>query len=359
MSIVGFQDFWVAGSRFYFKRDDEGAVKYPFEDLGVILSATPTIASEKVTLMDADGGIKRIVDEALTSIDESYEVTTPNLNLENLAHLFLANAPSAFTQVVTEHEVTESVHPGELVKIKSATGTYLYGLGVVSGVMIRDLGGDLTEVELTAMSKSAKTITVTGLLQSEFDAGDQIVVRRLVLANPLNAKTYTVVSALEGGGSTVITVEEEPVADEVAISGLLIYKADSGDSGTILNQDTDWEVVSLDRGIIRIIDGGAVSAEDNLVVISQTAALSGLRKINPHDISGEIVGTAMLVMSRNRNSEQTVREMRVSVTPSSLNLTADDFSNMALTVKVLADPDNETEPAGRLLQFKGTLPSKS
>jgi len=361
MSNVGFQNFWVSGARFYYKRDDaDDGTKFPWIDLGVVKKATPNVTTEKVSLMDSDGGRKKLVDEAMTSIDESYDIQGNNLNPDNLALIFLANPPSEFTQAVTEYEVSHHVHPGKLLKLVDSDDVPMYKLGKVIGLMVRDAGADLTEVEITAMDVSDKTITVTGNIASEFDAGDKIVVRTLDLANPLNAGTYTVVSAA-GVGPAVITVEEAPVADEVAISGLLIYKADAGDAGTIYGPDVDFEDVSLDRGFIRIIatgDGGAIAAEDEIVVIFQTAALSGQRLINPHDLQDNVKGKAILVFSREDNGEQSAREFYCSMTPNGFNPNDSDFSDFTITVKIISQP-TEAVPAGRLLQFVGDLPDES
>lgn len=359
MSRVGFQEFMIVGSRFYLQRDDdEDGTKHPFMDLGVIMKVTPNISSEKVELKDSDGGLKRLVDEAFTGIDEAYDIQCNNMNLENLALMFLAKPPKSFVQAAAEVEVTQHVHPGRLLKLLDANGENVYRAAIVTGLMVRDAAGDLTEVELTAISKAAKTITVTGSLATEFDPGDKVTVRRQALTNVLNAKTYTVVSAA-GVGPTVLTVEEEPAADEAAISGLLIYKADAGDAGTIYQEGVDWETVSIDRGIIRIIDGGAIAAEDDIVVIYQTTAITGNRLINPHDLLSEVKGKMALILGRENNAAQTVREARVSITPNGMDLNDSDFSNMTLTVKIISTQDDPATPAGRLLQFKGTLPSTS
>lgn len=358
MSNVGFQNFWVAGARFYYKRDDaDDGTKFPWIDLGVVKKATPNVTTEKVQLMDSDGGRKNLVDEAMTSIDESYDIQCNNINLDNLSLIFLANPPSEFTQAAAEQEVSHHVHPDRLLKLSGEDGELAYSLAKVTGVMVRDAAGDLTEVEITAINKAAKTIIVTGDLSAELDAGDKIVVRRTALTNPLNAKTYTVVSAVFGAATTV-TVNEEPAADEAAISGLLIYKADAGDAGIIYEEGVDWEEVSLDRGIIRIIDGGAISAEDEVVVIFQSLALSGARQMFPHDLQDNVKGQALLVLSREDNGEQTAREFYCSMTPNGFNPNDSDFSDLTITVKVIAQP-TETVPAGRLLQFKGALPASS
>lgn len=360
MSVVGFQDFWVAGIRVYVKRDAVEGVPQPEIDLGVIQSSTPTLTPTKLELIDSDGGVRRTVDETVSQIAESYDVVCSNFNRGNLALLFLSTAPAEFTQVATHKRVTTYLHAGHLCKIvdSDADATALYKLGAIAGVIsaVPDNAGVLSTSVLTTIVKSTKTLTISTGASSDFDAGDKIVVEGTGLANILNARTYTVVSA-SGSGPVAIVVSEEPAADETAITGSLIYKKDA-DSGTVYGQDTDWEVVSLDRGYLRVISGGAIAADGNKVVVFSTAALSGKRLLNPQSSSGEIKGTCRLVWSRNNNRDQDVRECQVSITPNGMNLSSEDYSNMTLTIKVISDPTADI-PAGRLLQFTGTLPTTS
>lgn len=360
MSAVGFQDFWVAGTRVYVKRDPIAGAAQPTVDLGVIQSAAPTLTPTKLELKDSDGGVIRTVDERVSQIAESYDVVCSNFNKGNLSLLFLSNAPADFTQAAEHKRVTSYLHAGHLFKVhdSDAAATRLYALSAIAGICsaVPDNAGVLSTSVLTTIVKSTKTITIATGAAADFDAGDPIIVEGAGLANILNARTYTVVSA-SGAGPVAIIVNEEPAADETAITGSLIYKKDA-DSGTVYTQDTDWEVVSVARGLLRVKTGGTIAADGNKVVVFSTAALSGKRLLNPQSASGEIKGTVMLVWGRGNNAEQDVRECQVSVTPNGMNLTAEDYSNMTLTIKVISDP-TAAVPAGRLLQFVGTLPSVS
>ena len=51
--IVGFQDLWVAGSRFYFQRDTAGSTTYPLLDLGTVNTISPNQTA--VTLFAPEG----------------------------------------------------------------------------------------------------------------------------------------------------------------------------------------------------------------------------------------------------------------------------------------------------------------
>jgi len=362
MSVSGAQDFWVVGSRLYFQQDAVDSVDQPWVDLGVIQTANPSLEVEKVELMDSDGGLKSLVDEAVTAMNETYEIVCSNISARNLAFLMMAEPPTSFTQSAAEKEVTHDCPKvGGLVKLHDSDtdNTLLFNMPVITGVMSAAVsGGVLTESAITDIVASTKTITATGDLSSDLSPGDQFIVRRTGLANILNAKTYTVVTATYTS-STAIVVVETPAADETTITGTIVYAA-SGDSGTIYDQDTDWEVVSLDRGFIRIIDGGAISADGtDVVVIFQLNALSGERTFLPQTMEDVIKGEALIMWSRDNHADQTVRQARVSITPAGAALSADDFSNITFTVKVLNDITDADEPAGRVLHFKGTVPDVS
>lgn len=359
MAAVGFQDFWVVGARLYFKRNAIAGVTQPLTDLGVITQCTPSLSPTKIELKDTDGGIKRLVDERVTEIIESYDITCDNFNNDNLSLILLGTAPTAFTQSPTHKRVTTYCHAGRLVKVvdSDAAATPLYSLGAIAGLMSAQVSaGVLTVGVLTTIVKSTKTLTISTGAASDFPAASKIIVAGTGLTNIANAQTYTVVSA-SGAGPVNIVVSEDPAANETAITGELIYKKVS-DTGAIYAQGTDWEVVNTDRGLIRIKESGTIVADGNLVIVFSTAAISGKRLVLPQAAAGEIKGTAYLYLGRGNNAEQTVRECNVSITPSSVNFSIDDYSNFVISVKVISDPTSTT-PAGRLLGFKGTLPSAS
>ena len=273
MSVSGYQEFWVVGSRFYFQNDAD--TNSALLDLGVIKTVSPTMETEKIELEDADGGVRRTVAEAVTKVSETYEIECNNFSLDNLALLFLASStsPATFTQAVTPiadvpHKAV--VGPGKFVKLKDADGNWLY---------------------------SINTITV----------------------NNVTAMTTT---------STLAPIAE----------------------------DTDWEWISKDRGIISILSTGSIADGDDLQITITPNAITGKRLVYPQ--TGSIInGHAMLIWGRDNNAEQTSREADVTISPSSGNFQVEDFSSLTLSVKVVSDVNEITAPAGRLLQFKGTLPA--
>ena len=354
MGISGAQDFWVVGSRFYYRRDPVNSVNQPWIDLGVIRSVSPAIDIEKIELEDPDGGTKKIVDESVTKIDETWDITTANLNKDNLSLLLLGSTPAEFSQSATNKTIPHEYHAGRLLKLHDddAAKTNLFNLSAICGVI--SALADLSTESVTDVNVSAKTITTGTDISSDLSNGDKIVLRTTGLSNKENATTYTVDSV----STTTITVQETPAGDETSITGSLIYKA-SGDTGTIYNLGTDWEVTSLDRGLLRILPGGALTTDNASIEVDfGLNALSGKRIINPQASSGAIKGDGLLIFGRDNNVNQDVREARVSITPSSGNFQVDDYSDITLSVQIISDV-TELVPAGRLVGFKGSVPTQS
>lgn len=358
MGVVGFQEFLQVGGRAYFKRDAIAGVEQPLIDLGVIQSAKPTVTPTRVELFDPDGGVKRRVDVATPQIDETWELQCSNFNVDNLALMFLSSPPVDFTVAVAHKRVTMNLQAGRLKEMRDsdAAATRLYGLGAVAGVMSAQVSaGVLTVGALTTIVKATKTLTITAGVAADFDAGDKIIVEGTGLANIGNARTYTVVSA-SGAGPVNIVVAEEPAADETAIAGNLIYKTDT-DTGTIYSQDVDWEIASLDRGMIRVKSGGAIATDGDKVVVFSTAAISGKRRISPQSNAGDVQGKMEIWLGTGNNANQWVREARVSLAPTGSDLQVDNFSSFTLTASILSAV-TQTD-AGTFTKVKGALPSVS
>ena len=267
MGVTGFQDFWIAGSRMYFKRDPVLTVDQPLFDLGVLQQATPALEVTEVELKDADCGLRRTVAKQVTDMTETFSVECSNFNPENLSLLLMATPAEAFTQSATpQTDVTQDpAHLGYLLKIKDAAGDPVYNL-------------------------------------TSFDA----------LKDPTAVTTYVL--------------------------------------------DTDYEIVSLERGLIRII--GVTIPEGELVKASFTpVALTGKRMVKPQT-TNNIEGELFLFYSREGCAEQSVRHARCSITPSAAGISSEDFSSMTFNVTILADATADV-PAGEMLYFEGTVPDAS
>jgi len=132
MGVVGFQDFWVTGSRLYFDRD--GTTNNYLLDLGVIDTAQPAFEVNKIELQDGDGGRLVTVDSEVTSINESYEITVKNFNTETLSLMFLGDEPTALNQSFSAGAIDlmdVSLHPGHVAKITSG-GEGVYGISAAT-----------------------------------------------------------------------------------------------------------------------------------------------------------------------------------------------------------------------------------
>lgn len=351
MSVVGFQDFWIAGSRFYFKREAQAGVEQPTIDLGVIQPANAALEVEELELEDSDGGTKKIVDTAVSKITESYDIQCSNLNLDNLAYLFYANSPAAFSQASAEATVSHWLTAGKLAKLKDSSGAYVWGLDTIAGVYT----GTVSTKTITSIDVATKTIKVTGdqTAVAGLAPGKAFIVNKLGLTNILNSRTYTIVTRTLNAGNTDLVVTETPAANETAITGQITHE----NAGTVYKQDVDWSQYNIPRGIVKVIEGGAITDAAYSVVYT-TATLSGKRLINPQALSGQIKGTGFLVYGRENNGRQTVREFTCTIAPNASGVSADEFSSITLTVTVISDT-TASVPAGRMLQYKGTVPTSS
>ncbi len=121
---------------------------------------------------------------------------------------------------------------------------------------------------------------------------------------------------------------------------------------------TDWEVVSLERGLIRMITAGAFAVAAALDIDFTPRAITGTRMVKPQSLLGTVEGDAILVFGRGNNAQQSSRTGRVSLTPASANLQIDDYSNFVLTLKFISDL-TLSDPAGELLYWVGGLPAIS
>lgn len=349
MSKVGFQDFWVAGSRLYFEPEDKDYTV----DLGVIQTITPTIQVENLELKDADGGRRVLVDETLSDIVESYDLQVSNMNLDNMALLFLASDPEDFTQTQAIINNTHAVTAGRLAKVKDANGVALYNTKIAG--VYADSGSfanHIVEV-FTPTGNQFNLSGVHGDVTALYTAG-KVVLTAGTDASKENIRAWTVASSSFGGGVTSVVVEETITVEDTSLTGTTTVVSSGG---TVYTPGTDYDILSDERGLVRILSGGAIST-GNVKIAGATLAMSGKRVIKPQALQGVRQGTGYLVFGRGNNADQSVRECTISITPNSANITADDFSSMTLTVKVLNEITSD-DPAGRMLEFLGDVPDAS
>jgi len=312
--IVGFQDLWVAGSRFYFQRDTAGSTTSPLLDLGTVNTISPTIEPNVLQLKDGDGGRLNLIDEGFSDINENYDVVIKNLNQENLQFLFLADPPSALTGPTTLKRQKYHIGPGQLMKLLDDTGKGLYAI-------------DEGAAYKTGSANKGFLGTYSHATLASANYGSQV--SRLTQFNGTNS----------------------------AIA--------------------DYEIVSRERGLVRFFTNGGLADPGVLYVgLGASAASNGAniplsdvldssiyaagntRELKPQSLSSPVRGRGYIVFSRSNNAQQSVREFSCTVLPSSANFQVEDFSEFTLNVSVLSDIQADNI-AGRYMYVKGDEPTST
>lgn len=152
-----------------------------------------------------------------------------------------------------------------------------------------------------------------------------------------------------------------PVRDNTGefVFGVTSIQAVTKSPTTPLVLGTDYEVVSLERGLIRIISGGLIVDGDEVKMSYTPRAFTAEERLIYPQTASAIKGMGLIVWGRGSNAQQTVREARVSLTPSASNIGIDNYSDITFKATVLSDVTKTNDPAGRLLYWLGTLPAKS
>jgi len=145
--IVGFQDFWVAGSRFFFEED--GQANPHVVDLGTVGTISPTLEPTILDLKDSDGGRANLIDQSFSDINESYEIECNNISSDNLNIFLFGNGRSGVGQLTTytssqmQFTLTASdFDAGAVIKLKK-DGVDIYDLQGISAIS-RTTGGAAT-----------------------------------------------------------------------------------------------------------------------------------------------------------------------------------------------------------------------
>ena len=291
--IVGFQDLWVAGSRFYFQRDTSGTTTFPLLDLGTVNTISPTIEPTVLQLKDGDGGRLNLIDEGFSDINENYDVVIKNLNQENLQFLFLADPPTELADPTTIKRQVYKIGPGKLMKILDGNGDGVYSIqnDIQLSIFSAATGG--TE---TALQRFSGTNSST--CDYEVVSGDRGLVR-----------------FFSGGAAS-------------------LSRSPGGSAKTFVGLKTGTSI------------GSAITSFDT----------GNERLLKPQSLSSPVHGRGYIVFSRSNNAQQSVREFSCTVLPSSANFQVEDFSEFTLNVSVLSDI-NADNIAGRYMYIKGDEPT--
>lgn len=370
MPVRNFEDRWLVGSRFYFRRDPVNGTTQPTVDLGVIDVVNPNTSVETAKLYDSYGGTRRLVETGVTSIDETYELACANISLINLSLLFLGTDPAGYTQTAQEVTVTHWATPEYLLGLLDSNGNRAHALSTVAGFIFHNAHtaviGDVTSVAINSINKiglGTSTIVTASDISAQLAAGEALILRAAGLTDILNSRTYTVKSV----ATTTITIEELPSSSQTSGLGSssLLYATNAQSSGgsTILGQGTiaglkDWDVYGLDEGYVRFLQGGTgLTTAANVLAIYSTAALSGKRLVSPQD-AGLVTGYGEIWWGRDGATRKTVRRFNCQIAPAGGDFKDQgEWSRLKLTVSVLNDLTKTSGKAGDLILTKGSLPT--
>lgn len=365
--VIGFQDFWVAGSRLLFQRDSKDGTDFPLIDLGTIQPANPSFDIEKIELFDSECGINQLVNERVNRIDETYDITCSNFNMDNLSILFLAETPTSYSQTQADFSgIDHTVQAGRLFEIVDNVADPVYNLAGFTVYSGPDAPSTVAVDSVTVSydfggGDIGSAIEVETDITGDLSNGDKIYlgVKNVPTAEIGNkVGQYTVQSVALDTGNTRIRLQETIQGSDIAsdYDGLLYYEA-TGDTVGFYDEGADYEAKSLARGFARAIPGGSISS-GTVKVIYSTNALSGNRTITPQSLSGEAQGEALLFWCRGNQAQESVRRCRVSLTPTQSTIQVDDYSQWVVQMKVVSDLTSNT-PAGDLLYIKGDIPALS
>jgi hypothetical protein len=311
--IVGNQDLWIVGSRFYFEQGTRGSGK--MIDLGTVDVISPQLTTNIAELKDGDKGILRLLDQSITQIDEVYNITVKNFNLTNLNTLFLGGGWTGSSTAVTGSSTAFDTLKLSLEDINNIGGR----INTTPDEVITGAGG-LYLFQMTASAEPVRnfvgtggTLTIGGITQTE----------------GTNWKWYD----KSRGIIQIITL-----ADSGGASGASEYSPDITFSGGRATGFSTGNTIDL----IYTPSSAAYGFGAGRIMYPQTATLSSLS------------GTGHVYWTRNNGEYMTARSFPCQIQPAGAALSADDYSSWTLAVTVLANSTVAGEEAGRMVYATGT-----
>ena len=310
--IVGTQDLWIVGSRFYFEQGSRGSGK--MVDLGTVDVISPQITTNIAELKDGEKGIQRLLDQSITQIDEVYNITIKNFNLANLNTLFLGGGWAGSSTIVSGSTSAFDTLKLSLEDINNIGGR----INTTADELIVGAGG-IYLFQMTSGGENVRnfvgtaTMTLGGITQAEgtnwkwYDKSRGII-QMLTLAN--------------SGGS----------------DGATEYSPD----------------ISFNAGRASAFAG----ASNMSMIVTCATATYGFgagRVMYPQTASlGNLAGTGHVYWTRNNGEYMTARSFPCQIQPAGAALSADDYSSWTLAVTVLANSTVAGEEAGRVVYATGT-----
>ena len=311
--IVGTQDLWIVGSRFYFEQGTRGSGK--MVDLGTVDVISPQITTNIAELKDGEKGIQRLLDQSITQIDEVYNITIKNFNLANLNTLFLGGGWSGSSTVVSASSSAFDTLKLSLEDINNIGGR----INTTPDEVITGAGG----VYLFQMTSSSENI------RNFVGTGGSLTIGGVTQVEGTNWKWYD----KSRGLIQIITL-----ADSGGASGATEYSPDiTFSSGRATAFATGTSIALLFTPSSATFGFGA-----GRVMYPQTASL------------GNLAGTGHVYWTRNNGEYMTARSFPCQIQPAGAALSADDYSSWTLAVTVLANSTVAGEEAGRVVYATGT-----
>jgi len=305
--IVGTQDLWIVGSRFYFEQGTRGSGK--MIDLGTVDVISPQLTTNIAELKDGDKGILRLLDQSITQIDEVYNITIKNFNLTNLNTLFLGGGWTGNSTAVTGNSSAFDTLKLSLEDINNIGGT------INSGESITGAGG-LYLFQMTAGGEPVRNFVGTG---------GTLTIGGIAQVENTNWKWYD----KSRGIIQIITLADSAASE---------YSPDitfSGNRATAFSSGSSIELIFTPSSAAFGFGAGRV-------MYPQTATLSSLS------------GTGHVYWTRNNGEYMTARSFPCQIQPAGAALSADDYSSWTLAVTVLANSTVAGEEAGRMVYATGT-----
>lgn len=305
--IVGSQDYWIVGSRFFFEPNLSGTTTRSGEliDLGTVDTISPQIATNIAELRDAESGVIRLVDQGLVSIDETYSITVKNFNFRNLQIIF-AGKPQAEVQGANIVPAAITLSSEELSRTPSGS----------TGNLIKPTGGYL-------------------LVQLRDSSGTP-------LRNFTTSSTLTASANVAIGGQAAPLTKDQHWSWWDAPKGIIrIIALPTGGSG--------YQGMTVVNGVITVYPATGFTITFST---ASGAGYSGNRVIYPQSATlSDLTGNAHIYWTRNNGADVSARTFACQIQPAGSSLSTDDYSSWTLTATALAT-GSTTEIAGRFTNIK-------
>ena len=311
--IVGTQDLWIVGSRFYFEQGSRGSGK--MVDLGTVDVISPQITTNIAELKDGEKGIQRLLDQSITQIDEVYNITIKNFNLANLNTLFLGGGWGGGDLRVSGSSTAFDTLKLSLEDINNIGGR----INTTADELIVGAGG-IYLFQMTSGGENVRNFVGTG-------------------------------GTLTLGGITQVEGTNWKWYDKSRGIIQMLTLANSGGADGATEYSPD---ISFNSGRASAFAGASFM---NMTFTPSSAAygFNAGRIMYPQTASlGNLAGTGHVYWTRNNGEYMTARSFPCQIQPAGAALSADDYSSWTLAVTVLANSTVAGEEAGRVVYATGT-----